>query len=366
MSGKILVVGAGPAGLLVSLHIRSRDVVVLEEHREVGRPKHCAGFVSEETALAYASIAGWDVIDCKYNILIFHTPRGSYKLFFDKPLVYRLNRPLLEEKLLDKALSRGVEVELGKRVKPGASPGEVLLESSSKCFEAVVAADGAHSLFRKRYFRGYRERLIGIQYVYRARRVDRGVIHLFFNDLTPDFFQWLAPIDDDRVLAGFATRHYTVHPESIVKYIARRAGVELGSRVEVYGGLIPADRPLDKPVVANKVFLIGDSVPHVKPFTGGGLKLISLLAPILAASIDREDPALYVRAHRSLYSKLLIEHTATRLARRVGYWIPPVIVAQLYELGLLKASDYDEHYKLVFKALLAGPKALYTLLKHSE
>src|SRR2546422_298463 len=51
----VIIVGAGPAGLYTALLLlkEGSDVVVLEEHEDVGVPTHCTGLVSGETNRFY-------------------------------------------------------------------------------------------------------------------------------------------------------------------------------------------------------------------------------------------------------------------------------------------------------------------------
>jgi len=49
-----------------------------------------------------------------------------------------------------------------------------------------------------------------------------------------------------------------------------------------------------------------------------------------------------------------------KLFTKIGYWIPPYIVSQIYRLKLLDINDYDKHYNLIFKTL---PFTHYLLLK---
>src|SRR5438034_6397911 len=51
----VIVVGAGPAGLYTALTLAEEglEVVVLEEHEEIGVPTHCTGIVSGETNRLY-------------------------------------------------------------------------------------------------------------------------------------------------------------------------------------------------------------------------------------------------------------------------------------------------------------------------
>jgi digeranylgeranylglycerophospholipid reductase len=174
---EIAVVGGGPAGLLTALNIDNHDVVVYEEHKDVGVPKHCAGFVSNETARILTRYASKDVIDHKYWNIVFYTPKGVYRLYFKDPIVYHVNRPLLEKKLLDRVVGKGHKIFFKKKARPGSKPGEVIVKGDSLSYDLVVASDGASSLFRSKYLGRISKRLVGVQYIYRIKGLDPDTIH---------------------------------------------------------------------------------------------------------------------------------------------------------------------------------------------
>lgn len=362
MQTDILVVGAGPAGLLSSIFIDKHDVLLIEEHNEVGLPKHCAGFVSKYYAEYIASITKSDVLDNKYYSIIFHIHGKEYLLSFKEPLIYHINRPLLEQRLLDIVYSKNHRVLFGAKGKPSSSLDKVLIKNSEINCSKIIVADGSNSIFRKYFFREYTDRLIGIQYIHRSSCLDTDIVHTLFNNNTPDFFQWLAPLDNDIVLIGFATKEYRVHPDEIVKNISRETGVKLGSRIEVFGGVIPFDKPLKQPIYRNKLFFIGDSIPVIKPYTGGGLLNIFTLAPILGHSIDKGDFSIFSKTYESIKSRIIYEYIAVSIFKKTGYWIPPRIVYTLYKLNMLNPSDYDNHYRLLSKSLKLIPHIIVDVL----
>lgn len=355
INDKVVIVGAGPAGLSLSILINRQDVVIYEDHGKVGLPKHCAGFVSFSVYDWFRRISSHRILDRCYDEIVIHTPKESFRFSLNNRFICRLNRPTLEEELLDKALAKGVQVFFNTRVKPQPRVGEIAVNGSIAKPKVIVAADGVTSLFRRRYLGVGNRFLYGFQWIYRARDVGEEAVHVIFSETLREFFMWAAPVLDKEFLVGYGSRVY-VNPENVLKQVEKLVKVSLSTKVDFFGGLIATGVMVNKPFV-NNVFFIGDSGYAVKPFTGGGLYYISKLTPPLAFSIDFENPSIYLKVWKHMRIINRLEYLFVKFFREIGYWVPAYIVAKVLKLNPREANEYvyNQHLRLALKALFYTP-----------
>jgi len=354
MRKDLCIVGAGPAGLLTASYVKERDIILIEEHRQVGVPKHCAGLVGIETKWKIEQQLSPKLIDNEYNEIEFHIAGvGRYVFHFKQPFVFHVNRPMLEQKLFDKVSSR-VEFLNKVRAKPGNSPTEITIEYSVMKCQEVVASDGVLSVFRQRFYKVKPCYLIGFQGLFRTGYVNKDRIIVTYINNNDLIFHWIIPFDNDLVLSGYISRKPL--QINITEKLLILNGLQPKSVAEYFGGLIPCNHPLKTPVFAHNLYFFGDAVPLVKPYTGGGLYYIFKLAPDLALALDKKDPEIYEKAYISQsYFKLETERLLTGFFSRTRYWLPVPILEFVEKTGLLGIEDYDRHYKLFFKTLPFTP-----------
>ncbi|MEM4528349.1 MAG: NAD(P)/FAD-dependent oxidoreductase [Desulfurococcaceae archaeon] len=361
MKHDVIIIGAGPAGLSLAAEIKGLDVLIIEEHRRIGLPLHCTGLVGYLTKTIISRYSN-HVIDKSYSRITFISEMSRKVIDFKEKAVFHINRPLLEETLASIAESRGHKLETGVRAKPYHGFSVKMRDKVMKP-EVIVASDGASSLFRKVFSKTTPGYLIGIQVMARVENLDDESIFVIYSKDITGFFSWIVPLDIDKAIIGCITSGPVTSPGTLFHKISEKAGIRITSPGSIFGGLIPIHRPLREPVVYSKIVFHGDSVPLVKPYTGGGLFHIFNLSPLLAKCLENMDLAKYVKIYKkNIYGKLLVERSLVDLVRKNNlYQLPMDIAHVINKLGFLTTSDYDHHYKLLFKALGLMPLLPFVL-----
>ncbi|MEM4517088.1 MAG: NAD(P)/FAD-dependent oxidoreductase [Desulfurococcaceae archaeon] len=352
MKKDVVVIGGGPAGLYTALHIRSRDVTLIEEHEKVGIPKHCSGVVGGFVAKEVSKLSP-NLIDNYYEEIVLATPVEKIELNFKKPIAFHVNRPLLEEKLVSKVESLGHEIIYRARATPAGSR-YVKINKELIEFNTLIVAEGANSVFRRILIGNKTRYLYGLQLVIKARNIMEKTLAVIYSDLNPDFFAWIIPLNDEEVQVGYASTR--LREDILCKLIAKYVKIDLLRVIDKYGGLIPIHKPLKNPILNGNIVFHGDTVPLIKPYTGGGLYYIFKLSPLLGKYVDINMLNSYVYEYlRSFYVKTFFEHTLVELFRKTRYYLPVSLVNRINKLNMLLEEDYDEHYKIVLKSLVFTP-----------
>jgi len=371
----VLVAGAGPAGLAATLRVHGISVIVAERMPRPGYPPHCTGIVSPWTAtrLAAAPLAALEsegILEAVYEKAVFLDSRLRERCSVEAaPLAVKLDRPRLEQWLAQRVIDAGHRVYYGVRVAALSQSGpEAALEAAGgtqrlRPLRVLLATGGQTQPPRgvaapPRCWRYYgleeRTRL--------AKRIDDAVFTTIHGSrLAPGFFAWLAPIAGGReavvgVAAPMSAGLYA-RLQALKRLLSRRGIAEWSGAVSRRGGVIVRGPPARSPLMARGVAALGDLLCASKPYTGGGLYAIAVLAPRLAAWLEGRDGAgqRLVAAWRRLRRELLLQHAATRAAVA-----SPSVFLRFLAAACRRASaggcriDYDRHSSLV-KCLLGLP-----------
>lgn len=329
----VIVVGAGPAGLYTALLLAGQglDVLVLEEHAEVGLPTHCTGVVSGEAYDLYKIPA--HVVLHRPTTCLVVSPNGT-SVEFKSPgeEIAVLDRGALDQALARSAQEAGVSVLTGYRVgvvRRTPTGVEVEGEGGSETFRAraLVLACGVTYRFHGALGFGLPAAVLHTaQLEVDATPAEALEIHVG-RRVAPEGFAWFVPIkrgERARAKVGVLLRgDARVHLRAFLSHpgMAGRVRGDLGEPVRRILPVWPTRR-----AHGERILVVGDAAGLTKPVTGGGI-FYSLLSGALAA-----ETLVDALAADDLSARRL-SHYETRWRQRLmpdirtGRWFRRLLVA---------------------------------------
>ena len=304
----VVVVGAGPVGSNTArlLAERGHQVLLLEEHPEVGIPVQCAGLVTPRIF----DHTPFDIGDLWQNDLhgaVIYSPDGSAVHFeTDAIQAQAMDRARFDQKMAEAAVAAGVELRVAtKAVAAERDPGgiTVTLQHDGKREDirtrTVVGADGVRGGVARWFgFPAIAETVSAYEVELDGATLPDGrrIIPMFAGrGQAPGFFSWIIPVSDvangkGRVRAGVA-----VSPgmnEAAAKAYYERMFEDPASKdylagtSEVYRIIGGIPLGLRERLVDDRVALVGDAAGMAKPTSGGGIYRGLVASEHLADTLD--------------------------------------------------------------------------------
>jgi len=388
VKSEVVVVGAGPAGGLAARHLarNGHTVLILEEHKKVGQPVHCAGLIGINGLHDNGVIPKSKVIIRRVQQSIFHAPGGG-QLVLDKgePHAYVLHRDRLDQQIAREAEAAGATLQLETRVirckREQNEMRVTVLERKSKRdvhAQFVVNAEGIQARLAqdqglprpKRDFM-----LPALQYEVTNVALPPDAVHLYFNsELARGFFAWIIPLEPNHARVGLASAHRQVR-QALDKFLIQNTLLS-GAKIEKrFGGIVYAGGPSSR-TIAPRFVNIGDAAGQTKATTGGGVVVGGSCAIMAASSIsnalqnggyNHRDLQRYERRWKRSWGRqlrlmsLLRRFVNTLENHELDQLFAKIQVSKAREL-IERRGDIDHQGRLITSAL-TSPVMLQSVLK---
>lgn len=283
----VVVVGAGPAGSVAARAAAENgaDVVILEEHRDVGQPVHCA----EGLSLNGIKDAGVEpvpaIVSQEITRARVYAPNRSFvELTSTDWKGYNLNRDAFDRALAENAVKAGAELLSSTRatsvVKDDdaitgvkASDGAENIRVKSK---VVIGADGHVSIVRRTagLSRWFPDVVTLAQFRLGGLSLEEPDVNdfLFGRNIAPGGYAWVFPKSQSVANVGLGVRRiHTAPPIDYLKRFVDSDPMFKGAKVLlVNGGICPVSGTLEK-IVNNGLMLVGDAAGQLITMTGAGV-----------------------------------------------------------------------------------------------
>jgi len=324
----VVVVGAGPAGSLAARTAAElgAEVLILEEHPEVGLPVFCAEALSLQGIEACGVEAKPPIVCQEITKARVFAPDMNYvDLASSEWRGFSLNRDLFDRLLSINAVEAGAKLMTSTTVtgviREGKSVVGVNASNEGGSLEVkakvVIGADGHSSVIRRTagFRRWFPDVGICAQFKLGGLSIDHPEINEFYlgSNIAPGGYAWVFPKSSEVANVGLGVRR--IHKDPPIVYLRKWVSSDPRFRdAEVLltnGGICPASGQLDR-IVDDGVLLIGDAAGQLIPVTGSGIhsgaasgKIAGEVAAMAAEEEDVSSKRLseYVERYDKLWGK---------------------------------------------------------------
>lgn len=275
MSSKIVIIGAGPIGCYLAQLLRKHNIdpLLIEEHKEIGKPVHCAGLVGKKVFEETKTKLSESCILNTINGAIFHM-NGNEITVRRKEVAYVIDR-----ENFDKHLGQDLNINFETRfLGLEKQNGSYLIETDKGQLEAdiVIGAEGAKSVLREFVAGNHMQYLKGVQFRMRATPKFSDMVEVY---IKKPYFYWVIPESNEIIRVGVLSNNPYQDLINFLEEINLKGDV-----LEKFAGIVPLTHfsSLSK----EKIFLVGDSASQIKPLSYGGIYMGMRAAEILCDCIS--------------------------------------------------------------------------------
>ena len=379
----VIIVGGGPVGCFLgaSLAERGFDVLIIEEHAEIGNPVCCAGIVGA---------AGLNAMGIKRGDWVLNELRGA--IFYPPSLEpFTINRGKVEALVIDRAAfdrdlamraaeegasflmrTKCVDVKFDEcvRVKAIGALGKQEIRS-----RLCIGADGPASVVARRAGLLKSTQAINAAQleVFSAEASD--IAELYFGrDFAPGFFAWIAKAGDVARVGLGTTEGAAL--QKLFRFIKSHpiASRKINGRKVIHFTSGPIPQPMTRKIYSDRVLLVGDAAGHIKPLTGGGLfvglSCARLAADVAVRALENEPTAEALREYEKEFKKRFgNELSVTLRAQRAFQRMSDAELDKIFKIFaredirelIMERGDFDFHGDLVKTLLRRGLTLLPSL-----
>ncbi|MHA1191197.1 MAG: NAD(P)-binding protein [Promethearchaeota archaeon] len=335
------VVGASIAGnYLTYLLSKSKlQIVVIEEHEDVGLPFQCAGIISQK--LSQLIKLPEEIILNRVNTAKIFSPLGNFIKLSGKEHPYVIDRIALDRLFYDKNKNdTNITYYLGEKFKSfkySVENGQkcVVIETSKRLIKSkmLIGCDGPLTSVGK-YLK------VKNKVLYAAQIRIKGNFHeneavMYFHSLWKELFGWIVPEGKNIYRIGIAS---SKNVKECFNVYLKKLGIDIINKIDQQGGIIPYG--IMNKIAFKNVLLLGDAAGQVKATTGGGIVML------LTAAKHASNCVKLSFKENNFSKKFIKKHYEKPCLRTIGKELKLHYTIRLI-LERLTSKEFEIFFKIV-------------------
>ncbi len=380
----VLVIGGGPCGLITAREAAKEGlkVLVLEEHKVIGKPMHCAGVISPRCLRELGiRVTGHMILNEIKGAKLYFPGGNEVEVSRGQVEAIVVDREVFDRELAREAEDAGAEIITSckaEKISPMEDVAKVLVrcgreEIIIRC-KTLVIAEGLVRTLTRELTPIKAKPLTGLQEDYELHEIhiEKDYVKVYFDKRISDrLFGWIIPLGEDRVRVGTASGRAHIGYRELLSRKEVENMIRGARRIRRMGGIVNVDGPLNTFVLRPNVALVGDAAGQNKPVTGGGVYYGGVGGMLLGRAIVRAveegglrqfyEGAWRMRFGRDIMVASLFRRFFDSLTNR-DLEVLGKVVQEVSE-EIVRNGDFDFHARLLMKG---GIKVLLRALRRGE
>ena len=271
----LAIIGASIAGnyLAYLLSKSNLQIVVIEEHKDIGLPFQCAGIISQKLSLLIELPE--DIVLNRVKTAKIINPSGNFIKLSGNERPYVIDRIALDRLFYGKNKNAtNITYYLGERFrsfKYSVENGQkcVLIETSKRLIKSkmLIGCDGPLTSVGKRL--KVKNKVLYAAQIRIEGNFDENEAVLYFHPLWKQLFGWIVPEGNNVYRIGIAS---SKNVNECFRIYLKKLGIDINDKIDQQGGIIPYG--IMNKSAFKSVLLLGDAAGQVKATTGGGIVML--------------------------------------------------------------------------------------------
>lgn len=273
-----IIIGGGPVGGKVASEIAKENfkVLIIEEHRNIGKPIQCAGLIAPRVFDLVCNSAKKSIQN-DIKGARFHSPKNNILSISSKETkAFVIDREVFDKEIVNSAIKNNVELILNSKfLSAEIVNGKVEVkfrkddEVKIATTKILIGADGVNSKVRRIFNLSQpKELLLGFQAEVKNLKLEEDKVDVFFGrKISPNFFVWAIPHGEFArvglcIIKGEGYPYY--YFKKFMKNFLPNAKI-----ISFNAGKIPLG--YSQRTFSENVMIIGDAACQIKPTSAGGI-----------------------------------------------------------------------------------------------